>query len=225
MGAYGLGTRFADFLACPIRHACRSNHLVAACSPDPTLSNSGPSISHQFAPSASVMTAGVRSKSVANQQELRLATTYSHPFDKGMSPMPEQSIGSRSDTPMVVCHSHLRWDWVFQRPQHLLSRLSKIWPVIIEEEPVFDDRPPGLDVLPIAEDLTRSSAPSSYRTRLRSGWPGGELCCPGAWAAKPDSLVLLTDVRTCTATVSATARSWFTTVWTSWPASPAHRRA
>ena len=57
-------------------------------------------------------------------------------------------------TPLLVCHSHLRWDWVYQRPQHLLSRLARHWPVIVEEEPVFDDRPPGLDVLPVAEGVT-----------------------------------------------------------------------
>src|SRR3954453_5698788 len=57
-------------------------------------------------------------------------------------------------TPLLACHCHLRWDWVYQRPQHLLSRLAKTWPVIVEEEPVFDDRPPGLDVLSVAEGVT-----------------------------------------------------------------------
>ena len=59
-----------------------------------------------------------------------------------------------SSTPLLVCHSHLRWDWVYQRPQHVLSRLARQWPVIVEEEPLFDDRPPGLDVLSVAEGLT-----------------------------------------------------------------------
>ncbi len=57
-------------------------------------------------------------------------------------------------TPLLVCHSHLRWDWVYQRPQHLLSRIAGRWPVVVEEEPVFDDRPPGLDVLAVAEGVT-----------------------------------------------------------------------
>jgi protoporphyrinogen oxidase/glycosyltransferase involved in cell wall biosynthesis len=56
--------------------------------------------------------------------------------------------------PTLVCHCHLRWDWVYQRPQHLLSRLATHWPVIVEEEPVFDDRPPGLDVLQVADGVT-----------------------------------------------------------------------
>ena len=61
---------------------------------------------------------------------------------------------TNTDNPIVVCHSHLRWDWVYQRPQHLLSRLARRWPVIVEEEPAFDDRPPGLDVLAVAPNVT-----------------------------------------------------------------------
>ncbi len=56
--------------------------------------------------------------------------------------------------PLLVCHSHLRWDWVYQRPQHVLSRLARDWPVIVEEEPLLDDRPPGLDVLSVADGVT-----------------------------------------------------------------------
>ena len=58
------------------------------------------------------------------------------------TPMQRTPAHDRPD-PILVCHSHLRWDWVYQRPQHLLSRLARHWPVIVEEEPVFDDRPPG----------------------------------------------------------------------------------
>jgi len=44
------------------------------------------------------------------------------------------------DTPPgnVICFSHLRWDFVYQRPQHLLSRFSKSSAVWFFEEPVFD---------------------------------------------------------------------------------------
>jgi UDP-galactopyranose mutase len=37
----------------------------------------------------------------------------------------------------IICFSHLRWDFVFQRPQHLLTRWSKELPVYYIEEPVF----------------------------------------------------------------------------------------
>ena len=61
---------------------------------------------------------------------------------------------ARPGAPLLVCHCHLRWDWVYQRPQHLLSRLAGHWPVLVEEEPLLDDRPPGLDVLAVAEGVT-----------------------------------------------------------------------
>jgi len=38
----------------------------------------------------------------------------------------------------LICFSHLRWDFVYQRPQHLLSRFSKGTKVWFFEEPVFD---------------------------------------------------------------------------------------
>ncbi len=67
--------------------------------------------------------------------------------------MHQQNASDRS-MPLLLCHSHLRWDWVYQRPQHLLSRMAGKWPVIVEEEPVFDDRPPGLDILSVARGVT-----------------------------------------------------------------------
>lgn len=39
----------------------------------------------------------------------------------------------------IVCFSHLRWDFVFQRPQHLLTRCSKERPVYYFEEPIFTE--------------------------------------------------------------------------------------
>src|SRR5438128_11410917 len=37
----------------------------------------------------------------------------------------------------LVVFSHLRWNFVYQRPQHLLSRLAQRWRVIVIEEPVL----------------------------------------------------------------------------------------
>jgi glycosyltransferase involved in cell wall biosynthesis len=36
----------------------------------------------------------------------------------------------------VVVYSHLRWNFVYQRPQHLLSRLASRWPIVFIEEPL-----------------------------------------------------------------------------------------
>jgi glycosyltransferase involved in cell wall biosynthesis len=38
----------------------------------------------------------------------------------------------------LVVFSHLRWNFVYQRPQHLLSRLALRWRVIFIEEPVLN---------------------------------------------------------------------------------------
>ncbi|HEV8160080.1 MAG TPA: glycosyltransferase family 1 protein [Pyrinomonadaceae bacterium] len=39
----------------------------------------------------------------------------------------------------LICLSHLRWDFVYQRPQHLLSRFAKNRRVFFFEEPIFID--------------------------------------------------------------------------------------
>jgi glycosyltransferase involved in cell wall biosynthesis len=51
------------------------------------------------------------------------------------------SVNRRSD---LICFSHLRWSFVFQRPQHLLSRCAKGRRVFFVEEPIFDAGPPRL---------------------------------------------------------------------------------
>ena len=40
------------------------------------------------------------------------------------------------DRPTLICFSHLRWDFVFQRPQHLMSRFARDMSVLYWEEPV-----------------------------------------------------------------------------------------
>jgi len=39
----------------------------------------------------------------------------------------------------LLCFSHLRWDFVYQRPQHLLSRFAENTNVYFLEEPIFTD--------------------------------------------------------------------------------------
>src|SRR5574339_890296 len=38
----------------------------------------------------------------------------------------------------LICFSHLRWNFVYQRPQHLMSRFAKERRVFFFEEPVYD---------------------------------------------------------------------------------------
>ena len=49
--------------------------------------------------------------------------------------------------PDLICFSHLRWNFVFQRPQHLMTRCARDRRVFFFEEPVFDvDPSPRLEV-------------------------------------------------------------------------------
>jgi glycosyltransferase involved in cell wall biosynthesis len=54
--------------------------------------------------------------------------------------MPGDGTGSAVpiDRPIIV-HCHLRWDFVWQRPQQILSRLARNAPVLFVEEPIFLD--------------------------------------------------------------------------------------
>ncbi|HVF51688.1 MAG TPA: glycosyltransferase family 1 protein [Pyrinomonadaceae bacterium] len=51
-----------------------------------------------------------------------------------------------TQVPDLICLSHLRWDFVYQRPQHLLSRFAKERRVFFVEEPMFDEGEARLDV-------------------------------------------------------------------------------
>lgn len=53
----------------------------------------------------------------------------------------------------VLCLSHLRWGFVYQRPNHLMSRCARERRVFFVEEPVFDADSPRLDVRPIENGL------------------------------------------------------------------------
>ena len=45
-------------------------------------------------------------------------------------------IAADGRRPLLVCFSHLRWDFVFQRPQHLMSRFAASHNVQVWEEPI-----------------------------------------------------------------------------------------
>ncbi len=40
--------------------------------------------------------------------------------------------------PLLICFSHLRWNFVFQRPQHLMTRAAREFRVVFFEEPLFE---------------------------------------------------------------------------------------
>lgn len=49
--------------------------------------------------------------------------------------------------PVLLVLSHLRWDFVFQRPQHLLTRAARDYQVFFVEEPVIEGSRPGVRIL------------------------------------------------------------------------------
>ncbi len=71
-----------------------------------------------------------------------------------------QRSASRDD---LLCFSHLRWDWVWQRPQHLLTRLARQGGrrIFFIEEPLPRDQDrtglprPGWHLIAVAPGITR----------------------------------------------------------------------
>jgi len=66
------------------------------------------------------------------------------------------SAARHTEFPLIV-HSHLRWDFVWQRPQQILSRMAETKPVLFVEEPVLLD-----DVRAERLEITQPS-PNVYR--------------------------------------------------------------
>jgi glycosyltransferase involved in cell wall biosynthesis len=75
------------------------------------------------------------------------STTQSH--------VSRSPVSSDTRIPLLVCFSHLRWDFVWQRPQHLLSRAAKQYRVLMIEEPIFKpDIAPHIDLSVRAQGVT-----------------------------------------------------------------------
>ena len=60
---------------------------------------------------------------------------------------------SQSSLPDLVCLSHLRWNFVFQRPQHLMSRFARERRVFFVEEPVWGPDATHLELQASAEHV------------------------------------------------------------------------
>jgi len=82
--------------------------------------------------------------------------------------MPDATPFPMNDTSAgpLICFSHLRWDFVLQRPQHLMGRFAKTRPVYIWEEPVpttYDK--PFYEVHPVKGTRVRAIRPA-----IPQGW-------------------------------------------------------
>jgi len=108
----------------------------------------------------------------------------------------------------LVVFSHLRWDFVYQRPQHVLSRFgARGWNVLFVEEPVDGD--PGVSLTDAAPGVTvlRPSLPrglgrereetmqrellAPYLRRLRNpvAWFYTPMAVPMAYGLAPSAVV------------------------------------
>ncbi len=56
----------------------------------------------------------------------------------------------KQETVPLVAFSHLRWNFVFQRPQHEMIRFGRSRPVLFVEEPVVRFGPPTLEIETVA---------------------------------------------------------------------------
>ncbi len=56
--------------------------------------------------------------------------------------------------PTLIVFCHLRWDFVFQRPQHLMTRLAEHYQILFVEEPVYDPGPAHLKKTAVAPNIT-----------------------------------------------------------------------
>lgn len=75
----------------------------------------------------------------------------------------------------LICFSHLRWDFVYQRPQHLFSRFGKHLRTFFLEEPIFTRTEDRLYIRKSAEGvnvatpyLPEGLSPEEVNSRLRN---------------------------------------------------------
>ena len=72
-----------------------------------------------------------------------------------MTPPHQTAPHGSAALPILLCLSHLRWDFVFQRPQHLMTRACAQYRVVLVEEPVRQGaQPPRMEVRLSAEGVS-----------------------------------------------------------------------
>ena len=97
----------------------------------------------------------IKNNGISNGKSLTKLSTLTEPQSSGASKLQKLSLSNKSfkestDTPDIVCFSHLRWNFVYQRPQHLLVRCAQGRRVFFIEEPIFSTEPLGR--LEVSED-------------------------------------------------------------------------
>ena len=107
----------------------------------------------------------------------------------------------------IVVFSHLRWDFVFQRPQHLLTRLARHYRIVIVEEPLHDgagtarlERSEPLPNVTVCRPRTPLDVPGFHDDQIALVAPLlADLLPPGetpiAWFYTPMALPLLQELK------------------------------
>jgi len=54
----------------------------------------------------------------------------------------------------LICFSHLRWNFVYQRPQHLMSRFAKLFTTYYVEQYIYNDEQDGYSTTTTPEAVT-----------------------------------------------------------------------
>ncbi|MGV3516779.1 glycosyltransferase family 1 protein [Luteitalea sp.] len=105
-------------------------------------------------------------------------------------------MSSLTSSPDLICFSHLRWDFVWQRPQHLLTRAARHRRVWFVEEPIVSDGPPRLDVTQsgprlsvvvpkLPAGLSAEQACQAQRALLAEWWQHRRFRSPLLWYYTP----------------------------------------
>ena len=118
----------------------------------------------------------------AGQGTLSMPLDTPHP--RAANPDAGVSVGIASpgsEPGAIVCFSHLRWGFVWQRPQHLLSRFATEMPVFVVEEPEFV---PADDAhrLRIESACRRHRDHPAVAPRRRARWGFNEVTNPAVGA-------------------------------------------
>lgn len=106
--------------------------------------------------------------------------------------MPVETDYSTND---LVCFSHLRWDFVVQRPQHLMNRFAKVRRVFYVEEPIIDpgtaprlsvtDRGPLRVVVPVLPAMDGAASEAQMRSLIEEMLREYDIHSPTFWYYTP----------------------------------------
>ena len=103
-----------------------------------------------------------------------------HVIDDGDALIPDQWD--------IICLSHLRWDFVFQRPQQLMTRFARDRRVFFVEEPVFDAVENG-------EQMEIRAVAPKIRVAVPHLYPGSQARTAAVQRALLDDLISSNDIR------------------------------